>query len=81
MLLPNIQRKATMQVIEGWTRAILGRDDLPPVKEGGIRTARIPPALAFGSRGDGCIFGLGENCQVPPDTPVEITFLYKGPRF
>lgn len=74
----NIEKHAMLQILDGWTYGILGKDDLPPVKKGGVRTLRIPPELAFGERGDGCSFGLAENCQVPPNTPVELTFLYKG---
>jgi hypothetical protein len=70
-----------LQIIEGWTYGILGKDDLPPVKKGGVRTIRVPAKLAFGELGDGCSFGLANSCQVPPDTPVLITFQYKGTKY
>ncbi len=38
----------TMQVVPGWELAVLGADGVPPIKEGGIRTVRIPPELAYG---------------------------------
>jgi peptidylprolyl isomerase len=67
-----------MQIVEGWTRGILGGGGMPAVQKGGVRTIRVPPELAFGERGDGCAFGLADSCQVPPNTPVEITFKYLG---
>jgi peptidylprolyl isomerase len=70
-----------VQIIDGWTFGILGKDDLPAVKKGGVRTVRVPAELAFGERGDGCSFGLAGNCQVPPNSPVMITFQYKGTKY
>ena len=68
-------------MVEGWTRGILGKDSMPAVEKGGVRTIRVPPELAFGARGDGCSLGLGDQCQVPPNTPVQITFMYKGTKY
>lgn len=66
------------QVIPGWEAGIIGTDYIPPVKENGTRTLLIPPELAYGERGDGCLFGRDESCRIPPNSPVEITFKYKG---
>ena len=66
------------QVIPGWELAILGTDDLPAMRPGGIRTVVIPPDLAYGERGDGCLFGLDDSCRVPPASAVQITFRYRG---
>jgi len=69
---------AALQVIPGWEEGILGNDYIPAIKEGGSRTLLIPPALAYGAEGDGCLFGLSDNCRIPPNSPVEITFKYRG---
>merc|ERR1711924_524534 len=45
----------TGQVIPGWDMAVLGADNMPTMKVGGIRTALIPPQLAYGTNGVGCI--------------------------
>jgi FKBP-type peptidyl-prolyl cis-trans isomerase len=66
-------------VIPGWEMGILGNDkELPAIEKGGIRTVLIPPHLAYGAVGDGCLFGLPDSCRIPPNSPVEITFMYKG---
>ncbi len=56
---------------------MVGGDGIPAVREGGLRTVRIPPELAY-KDGDGCLFGRVESCRVPPDAAVTITFKYKG---
>jgi hypothetical protein len=66
------------QVIPGWEQGILGSEDIPAIKEGGARTLLIPPELAYGTLGDGCLFGLPDSCRIPPNSPVEITFKYRG---
>lgn len=67
-----------LQVIPGWEQGILGNDYIPPIKEGGARTLLIPPELAYGSTGDGCLFGLPDSCRIPPNSPVIVTFKYRG---
>eukprot|EP00798_Chlamydomonas_sp_ICE-L_P018612 gene18612-25126_t len=63
------------EIIPGWELGILGNgDDIPPIKEGGIRTLRIPPRLAYGEKGDGCPLGRDVACRIPPGSDVEITF-------
>jgi FKBP-type peptidyl-prolyl cis-trans isomerase len=69
---------ACLQVIPGWEQGILGNEYIPAIKEGGARTLLVPPELAYGSLGDGCLFGLPESCRIPPNSPVEITFKYRG---
>ena len=34
--------------------------------------------LAYGVRGDGCLLGLDAHCRIPPNSPVKVTFVYKG---
>jgi FKBP-type peptidyl-prolyl cis-trans isomerase len=41
------------QVIQGWDQGILGNDSIPPMKEGGKRSLRIPAELGYGARGAG----------------------------
>ena len=77
-LCPQLSNPTLLQIVQGWTRAILGGEGLPAVERGGIRTIRIPPSLAFGARGNACIFGLETKCLVPPNSPVDITFEYLG---
>lgn len=67
-----------LQVVPGWELGILGSEGVPAVKEGGLRTLLIPPELAYGKKGEGCLFGLDDSCRIPPDSPVEITFKYNG---
>eukprot|EP00879_Flechtneria_rotunda_P012353 GHRR01012900.1.p1 GENE.GHRR01012900.1~~GHRR01012900.1.p1 ORF type:complete len:205 (+),score=42.45 GHRR01012900.1:177-791(+) len=66
------------EVTPGWEVGILGDDNVPAIKEGGSRTILVPPELAYGKEGDGCLFGLSDSCRIPPNSPVEITFKYKG---
>ncbi|KAK9830059.1 hypothetical protein WJX72_009477 [[Myrmecia] bisecta] len=66
------------EVVPGWEAAILGKDGMPPIKEGGLRTVVIPAEMAFGAKGEGCLFGLDEKCRVPPNAAIEITFEYLG---
>lgn len=54
---------------------------MPPIKKGGVRTVRVPPALAYGEGGDGCLFGLDEKCRVPPGSDVEISFKFYGTNY
>lgn len=66
------------EVVPGWELAVLGTDGVPPIKEGGIRTVRIPPELAYGEDGYSCLYGLSTSCRVPPSSSVVITFDFKG---
>lgn len=67
------------EVIPGWEQGLLGcGPELPPIKAGGTRTLLVPPELAYGEQGDGCLFGRPESCRVPGNSPVEITFRYQG---
>lgn len=68
-----------VQVVQGFDLAILGDGyQMPPVKEGGVRTVVLPPSLAFGEKGDGCLYGLEGSCRIPPNSEVEIAFRYLG---
>ena len=53
----------SLQQIEGWEKAILGTEDIPPVREGGRRTVQIPASLAYGQRGLRCLFGRNSTCR------------------
>ncbi|KAF8062706.1 FKBP13 [Scenedesmus sp. PABB004] len=68
------------EVIPGWELGILGDGSaaLPPVRAGGTRTLLVPPDLAFGARGDNCLFGRAQSCRVPPGSAVVITFRFVG---
>jgi len=58
----------TGEVIKGWDVSILGAEDLPPMKVGGVRRVRIPSALAYGAGGAGC---SGGTCAIPPDADLD----------
>jgi peptidylprolyl isomerase len=49
-------------VIKGWDLAILGNDEIPPMKKGGKRRIEVPPQLGYGSRGAGG--------TIPPNTTL-----------
>lgn len=66
------------EIVPGWEGAILGTDQVPTIKAGGIRTVLIPAAQAYGQRGSGCSAVDGSRCRVPPNADVRITFQYKG---
>ncbi|KAL4436581.1 hypothetical protein ABPG75_003720 [Micractinium tetrahymenae] len=66
------------EVVPGWELAVLGGEGVPPIKEGGIRTVRIPPELAYGEDGYSCLYGLSTSCRVPPKSSVQITFTFQG---
>jgi hypothetical protein len=63
----NVQPETT-QVLKGFDVAILGDGVMPPIKAGGVRTVVLPPALAFGEAGDGCLYGLEGSCRIPPNS-------------
>lgn len=67
-----------LEVMKGWELSILGDGkDLPAMRAGGHRVARIPAALAYGQRGLLCRQGVRTACEVPPGATVEIdTVLY-----
>jgi len=68
--------------VPGWETALVGAAaGPPPVQAGGMRTVVIPPHLAYGERGEGCLFGRAQNCRVPPGASVAITFAYEGLAF
>mmetsp|Transcript_35851 Transcript_35851/g.79829 ORF Transcript_35851/g.79829 Transcript_35851/m.79829 type:complete len:183 (+) Transcript_35851:90-638(+) len=69
------------EILPAWESAIVGDGDIPAIKKGGIRTIVIPSELAYGKLGDQCLYGLSTACRVPPDSPVEITFAFKGVLF
>jgi len=66
----------TGEVIKGWDMLVMGADDMAPMKVGGIRKARIPPALGYGAKGAGCR-GDGD-CAIPPDSTLEFTIELVG---
>ena len=50
------------EVIPGWERGLLGRDqELAPIRVGGRRVLTIPPELAYGERGAGAAIGPDET--------------------
>ena len=51
--------------IKGIEEAIVGNDDIPPMKPGGIRRVIIPPSLAYQTLGS-----ANENCDVNSLGPV-----------
>lgn len=69
------------QVVPGWEMALVGARGILPAQAGAVRTVVIPPALAYGDQGEGCLFGRAQNCRVPPGQSVAITFAYKGLAF
>eukprot|EP00747_Dinoflagellata_sp_TGD_P079001 gnl/TRDRNA2_/TRDRNA2_160329_c0_seq1.p1 gnl/TRDRNA2_/TRDRNA2_160329_c0~~gnl/TRDRNA2_/TRDRNA2_160329_c0_seq1.p1 ORF type:complete len:281 (-),score=49.69 gnl/TRDRNA2_/TRDRNA2_160329_c0_seq1:40-882(-) len=60
------------EVLQGWNVAILGGQQMPPMKVGGTRNVIIPPSLGYGSQGLGCN-AAGGNCQIPPNSELEFT--------
>ena len=57
--------------MKGFQLAILGDGGaMPPVREGGVRTVVLPAALAYGEKGDGCLYGLDSSCRIPPNSEV-----------
>eukprot|EP00898_Chlorokybus_atmophyticus_P001826 jgi/Chlat1/2644/Chrsp178S02482 len=63
------------QVIQGWDIGILGNDSIPPMRQGGKRTLRIPSELAYGARGAGC---RGGKCLIPPNSDLIFDVEYLG---
>lgn len=48
---------------------------MPPMRIGGTRKLRLPPALAYGSRGAGC---RGGSCIIPPNASLDFTVTLKN---
>ncbi|KAI9126831.1 hypothetical protein K1719_002427 [Acacia pycnantha] len=74
---PLTFRVGVGEVIKGWDEGILGGEGIPPMLAGGKRTLKIPPQLAYGSRGAGC---RGGSCIIPPDSVLlfDVEFISKG---
>ena len=71
--------ESDLPVLKGWELSILGDGaQLPPMKPGGRRIVRIPPALAYGAQGYLCRQGNLSACEVPPNTWVEFDTLLIG---
>jgi hypothetical protein len=66
--------------MSGFDLAILGDGTMPPMMEGGIRTVVLPPAMAFGEAGDGCLYGLADSCRIPPNSDVSLPIAPVGRR-
>ncbi|KAJ1703355.1 hypothetical protein LUZ63_003134 [Rhynchospora breviuscula] len=73
---PLTFRVGVGEVIKGWDQGILGGDGIPPMLSGGKRTLKLPPELAYGSRGAGC---RGGSCVIPPDSTLlfDVEFIGK----
>jgi hypothetical protein len=63
---------------QGWELSILGGVGLPPMRAGGRRVVRIPPALAYGAEGHLCKRNVKTACEVPPNTSVQIETVLIG---
>ena len=63
------------EVIRGWDLALLGEGSMPPMRVGGTRVVRLPPALAYGARGAGCKAG---ECIIPPDSSLDFVIELKS---
>ncbi|XP_054800582.1 peptidyl-prolyl cis-trans isomerase FKBP13, chloroplastic [Prosopis cineraria] len=74
---PLTFRVGVGEVIKGWDEGILGGDGIPPMLAGGKRTLKIPPELAYGSRGAGC---RGGSCIIPPNAVLlfDVEFISKA---
>lgn len=65
------------EVIKGWDVGILGDGQaMGPMRVGSTRKLRIPPALAYGSRGAGC--RGPSNCIIPPNSTLDFTVTLKA---
>ena len=62
-------------MIKGWALALLGEGSMPPMRVGGTRVVRLPPALAYGARGAGCKAG---ECIIPPDSSLDFVIELKS---
>jgi peptidylprolyl isomerase len=70
-----------LALMRGWELSILGGPGLPPMRAGGRRIVRIPPALAYGAEGHLCKRGVLTACEVPPNTAVQIETVLIGRAF
>ncbi|OEL23302.1 Peptidyl-prolyl cis-trans isomerase FKBP13, chloroplastic [Dichanthelium oligosanthes] len=59
------------QVIKGWDQGIVGG-------EGGKRTLKLPPALAYGEKGAGCRGWEPTSCVIPPNSTLLFDVEYVG---
>ncbi|CAM8940599.1 unnamed protein product [Rhodiola kirilowii] len=74
---PLTFRVGVGEVIRGWDEGIVGGDGIPPMLAGGKRLLKLPPELAYGSRGAGC---KGGSCIIPPDSVLlfDVEFIGKA---
>ncbi|GER34404.1 peptidyl-prolyl cis-trans isomerase [Striga asiatica] len=74
---PLTFRVGVGEVIKGWDEGIVGGDGVPAMLAGGKRQLRIPPELAYGTRGAGC---RGGSCIIPPDSVLlfDVEFIGKA---
>uniref|UniRef100_A0A7N0TAT0 peptidylprolyl isomerase n=1 Tax=Kalanchoe fedtschenkoi TaxID=63787 RepID=A0A7N0TAT0_KALFE len=74
---PLTFRVGVGEVIRGWDQGILGGEGIPPMLAGGKRSLKLPPELAYGSRGAGC---RGGSCIIPPDSVLlfDVEFIGKA---
>ncbi|KAM7263076.1 hypothetical protein ACFE04_000759 [Oxalis oulophora] len=74
---PLTFRVGVGEVIKGWDQGIIGGDGIPPMLAGGKRSLKIPPELAYGTRGAGC---RGGSCIIPPDSVLvfDVEFIGKA---
>mmetsp|Transcript_13129 Transcript_13129/g.31623 ORF Transcript_13129/g.31623 Transcript_13129/m.31623 type:complete len:212 (+) Transcript_13129:53-688(+) len=69
------------EVIKGWDVILMGagegEQEMPPMRVGGKRVAKIPAALGYGAKGMGCRADNGE-CQIPPDSTLDFVIELVG---
>lgn len=66
------------EVIKGWEQGMLGFENMPPMRYGGVRKLTIPAKLAFGEQGYACKYDItgkargGMKCLVNPGSTIEL---------